>query len=67
MKYGAWYLNPKTWKKHKEGEPTQAPQTERQENIVSEAKAESKKLVFYNLNGDAVESIFTCISPRQLL
>ncbi|XP_046853267.1 protein FAM47A-like isoform X2 [Xenia sp. Carnegie-2017] len=44
VKYGAWYLNPKTWKKHKEGEPTQAPQTERQENIVSEAKAESKKL-----------------------
>lgn len=44
VKYGAWYLNPKTWKKQKEGEPLEDPK-QQQENTLSEAKAETENLV----------------------
>lgn len=44
MKYGAWYLNPKTWKKQKDGESLEDPEKQ-QENTLSEAKIESEKLV----------------------
>ena len=44
VKYGAWYLNPTTWKKQKDGEPLEDPK-QQQENTFSEAKAESEKLV----------------------
>ena len=43
VKYGAWYLNPKTWKKQKDGEALEDPK-QKQENILSEANAESEKL-----------------------
>lgn len=44
IKYGAWYLNPSTWKKRKVGEPLEDPK-QQQESTLSEAKAESEKLV----------------------
>ena len=44
VKYGAWYLNPKTWKKQKDGEALEDPKKQ-QETILSEANAESEKLV----------------------
>ena len=44
VKYGAWYLNPKTWKKQKDGEPLEDPK-QQQENALSEAKAETENLV----------------------
>ncbi|XP_028404070.1 protein FAM47E-like [Dendronephthya gigantea] len=43
VKYGAWYLNPKTWKKQKDGESLEDPKKQ-QENTLSEAKIESEKL-----------------------
>ena len=61
MKYGAWYLNPKTWKKQKDGEPLEDPK-QKQENLLSEANAESEKLVGVylemHLEGSLVINLF---------
>jgi hypothetical protein len=61
VKYGAWYLNPKTWKKQKDGEPLEDPK-QKQENLLSEANAESEKLVGVylemHLEGSLVINLF---------
>ena len=44
VKYGAWYLNPKTWKPRAKDEPLRDPK-EQQDKTLSEAKAKSQKLV----------------------
>jgi len=42
--YGAWYLQPKLWKKHRVDEPLRDPR-EPKNKEVSEAKAQSLRLV----------------------
>ncbi|KAK3727515.1 hypothetical protein QZH41_009835, partial [Actinostola sp. cb2023] len=43
VKYGAWYLNPKTWKPRSKDEPLQDPK-EQQDKTLSESKKKSQKL-----------------------
>ncbi|XP_057314198.1 protein FAM47A-like [Hydractinia symbiolongicarpus] len=52
MKYGAWYLNPKTWKIQPFNQPLQDPK-EIESKQISEAKKNSKELdqVLSNLHG----------------
>ena len=44
VKYGAWYLNPRTWKARPKDEPLQDPK-DQQDKILSESKKKSQKLV----------------------
>lgn len=44
VKYGAWYLSPKTWKARPKDEPLQDPK-EQQDKALSESKKKSHKLV----------------------
>lgn len=44
VKYGAWYLSPKTWKPRSDDEQLQDPK-EQQDKTLSEAKKKSQKLV----------------------
>lgn len=43
VKYGAWYLNPRTWKARPKDEPLQDPK-DQQDKILSESKKKSQKL-----------------------
>ena len=61
IKYGAWYLNPQTWKKQEAGESLQDPK-EQQNNILSEAKVKSQKLVRLNTHRTATVLHVTCIT-----
>lgn len=47
VKYGAWYLDPKTWKSRAADEPLQDPK-EIDDNQMSETKQKSKDLVNYS-------------------
>lgn len=44
VKYGAWYLSPRTWKARPTDEPLQDPKAQ-QDKTLSESKKKSQKLV----------------------
>ena len=45
VKYGAWYLDPKTWRVHESNKPLIDPR-EIEEKQMSESKKKSKNLVY---------------------
>lgn len=49
FKYGAWYLDPKSWNKRKDDEPLENPK-DIKDKEMSEAKKKSKELVSNRLD-----------------
>ncbi|CAH2301504.1 Hypothetical predicted protein [Pelobates cultripes] len=59
-RYGAWYLDPKTWKKHKINEPLQNPSSEELDNSpASKGKLSQKDEELLQLHGTMAFKEFT--------
>lgn len=68
FKYGAWYLDPKSWNKRKDDEPLENPK-DIIDKEMSEAKKKSKELVSNRLDYfvDDVEITGITLDTRRLL